>query len=235
MMINYQNYAAASTFIHVAQGAALFLLGAVEAYAVDNQVKRLALAGPLCLLAAAVAVPLLVLALPGGWNLELARAALDARRGFYLFVALGCFFGAAGLSRLTQVSVGAEGGGWHAAFLAFLAIAGGLYFVLPWRVNEDAWRPVFILHAAIGSTLLLAVALKAAHAFTGKRVLRVSWSVLLMVTALQLVTYREYDKSFSPRLVTLEAGPVLPAPKAAAAKKAAPKHAGPADKKRSNN
>ena len=155
MILNDASFTAASTLIHMAQGAALLALGAVEAYSVDNQVKKLALAGPLLLLAAAAAVPLAVLALPGGWNLEAARAALDARRGFYLFVALACLFGAAGLSRLTQVSTGAKGGGWQALFLVFLAVAGGLYFMLPWRVNEDMWRPVYLarcyrLHTAAG-------------------------------------------------------------------------------------
>lgn len=236
MILNDASFTTASTLIHAAQGAALLALGAVEAYSVDNQVKKLAFAGPLFLLLAAAAVPLAVLALPGGWSLELARTALDARRGFYLFVALACFFGAAGLSRITQVSTGAKGGGWHAAFLAFLAVSGVIYFMLPWRVNEDAWRPVFIWHAAIGSTLLLAVAFKAAHAFSGRRALQTAWAVLLMVTALQLVTYKELENSFSLKMVTLASAPPLPAAKAVpAGKAAATKHAGPADKKRSRN
>ena len=236
MTFNYQSFTAASTLIHIIQGVALLALGAAEACAVDNQVKKLAFAGPLCLLAAAAAIPLVILALLGGWSVEQARAALAERSGFYLFISSACLFGAAALSRITQVSKGAEKGGWYALFLFFLAAAAGLYFILPSRVNEDVWRVVFIWHAAIGSTLLLAVAFKVAYSFFGRRVLQTCWAVMLMITALQLVTYRENDKAFSPHIVAFDVAPRLPGGAVAPAVKAAhPKHAGTADKKRAHN
>lgn len=230
MTVNYAGFAAASTLIHSFQGAALLLLGAVEIYSLDKPESGLKLAGPLALLAAAVAIPLAALALPGGWSLEGLKAALEARRGFYLFIAFACLFGAAGLSRLTQLALDRKAGAWQALFLFFLAACGALYFVLPWRVNDEAWRQTLPWHAAMGFTLLLAVALKAAHIFSGKRKLHVAWAALLILTALQLAAYRETEGAFGLRLVTVETAPQLPAAKIAAP--AQHKNASTADKKR---
>jgi hypothetical protein len=68
----------------------------------------------------------------------------------------------------------------------------------------------------MGSTLLLAVAFKTAYVFSGRRKLHLAWAALLMVTALQLMTYRETESSFGLRMVTIESAPELPAGKAAA-------------------
>ena len=66
MILNYDGFTAASTLIHSSQGAALLLLGAVEAYSLDNPENKVKFAGPLALLAAAIAIPLAALALPAG-------------------------------------------------------------------------------------------------------------------------------------------------------------------------
>lgn len=210
MMIDFDSLTRASTGMHIAQGAGLFLLGAAEAYVHDNPRSRLAVLGPLALLAAAAAVPLVLLAVAADWNLELFRAVLDVRRGFYLFIALACLLGSAGLSRLTQLSVKSEGGAWQGAFLAFLAGAGALYFLMAWRVNEEAWRQVLAWHAAMGATLLLAVSAKAASLFSGRRALHLAWCALLMAAAIQLLSYRESPGAFGVRLVTFQAAPELP-------------------------
>ena len=213
MIIDYDSFARASTGVHLAQGAALFLLGAAEAYSHDNPGSRAALAGPLALLAAAIAIPLIMLGTAGSWNLDQLLAALDIRRGFYLFIAFACLFGAAGMSRLAQASLKTAGGGWQAAFLFFLAAAGALHFLLAWRVNEEAWRQVFAWHSAIGASLLLAVAAKAAHVFSGRRLLHAAWGVLLLMTAVQLLSYRETPAAFGLRMVTFQTAPDLPAQK----------------------
>lgn len=213
MTIDFDSLSKASTAIHMAQGAALFILGAAEAYSHDNPGSRVALAGPLALLAAAAGIPLIILGIAGAWNMEQFRAVLDIRRGFYLFIAFACLFGAAGMSRLTQASLKKAGGGWQAAFLFFLAAAGVLYFLLAWRVNEEAWRQVLAWHAAIGATLLLAVAAKIAHIFSGRRLLHAAWGVLLIMTAMQLMSYREVPATFGMRMVTFQTAPEMPAPK----------------------
>lgn len=236
MTLDYGSFSQASTLIHAAQGAALLLLGAVEAYALDNPGRKTALIGPLALLAAAAAIPLLVLALPGGWSLAQLRLALEVRRGFHIFLALSCLFGAAGLGRLTQVLMGRRGGGWQAVFLVFLAFIGVLYFAVASRVNEEAWRQVLVLHAAAGSTLLLAVVFKSAHIFTGRRFLHIGWAALLMVTAVQLLTYKESQGAFGMRLVTFESVPEFPPAKTTAPRQIqSSKNAGTADKKRPGN
>lgn len=214
-MVNYDAFTKASTLIHSAQGAALLLLGAVEAYTADNPEHKARFAGPLALLAAAAAIPLAALALPAGWSLENFKPALDARRGFYLFIAFACFYGAAGLSRLTQLLMDRRAGGWQALFLAFLAACGALYLLLPWRVNEEAWRQTLPWHAAVGVTLLLAVALKIAHVFSGRRKLQLAWAALLVLASLQLISYRETEGAFGLRMATLQSSPELPAAKAA--------------------
>jgi hypothetical protein len=233
MTLDYGSFARASTLIHAAQGAGLLLLGASEAYLLDNPGRKAALAGPLALLAAAAAIPLLILALPGAWSLDQLRLALEVRRGFHLFLAFACLLGAAGLSRLAQVSTDRRGGGWQALFLFFLAAVGVLYFFMASRVNEEAWRQVLVWHAAAGITLLLAVAFKAAHVFNGRRFLHVAWAALLMITALQLLTYKESQGAFGLRLVTFESSPELPP--ARTAKAPAFKNAATADKKRAGN
>lgn len=210
MMIDFDSLARASTGMHVAQGAGLFLLGAAEAYSHDNPGSRLAAAGPLALLASAVAVPLVMLSVAAHWDLDLFRAVLDVRRGFYLFIALSCLFGSAGLSRLTQLSVRSAGGAWQGAFLVFLAAAGALYFLMAWRVNEEAWRQVLAWHAAMGATLLLAAAAKTAEIFLRRRALHFAWCVLLLMTAVQLLSYRESPGAFGLRMVTFQTSPEMP-------------------------
>jgi len=223
MTLDYGSFAKASTLIHLVQGSALVLLGAAEAYALDNPGRKAALAGPAALLLAALAMPVLIMALPANWSLDGLRLALEVRRGFLIFFAFACLFGAAGLSRLTQLALGKTGGGWQTMFFGFLVLIGLLYFLLPYRVNEEAMREVLVWHAAVGATLLLAVALKAAHSFSGRRALHVVWAVLLMMAGLQLLTYQESPGSYGLRLVTMESAPP-PVP--------ALKNARPADKER---
>jgi hypothetical protein len=223
MTLYYNNFAQASTLIHLVQGSALVLLGAAEAYSLDNPGGKTALAGPVALLLAALAMPALIMALLAGWSLEGLRLALEVRRGFLIFFAFACLFGAAGLSRLTQLALGRTGGGWQTMFFGFLVLIGLLYFLLPYRVNEEAMREVLVWHAAAGATLLAAVAIKAAHSFSGRRALHVAWAVLLMITGLQLLTYQERPESYGLRLVTIK----TEAPPASATQ-----NARPADKER---
>lgn len=223
MTLDYNGFATASTLIHLVQGSALVLLGAAEAYSLDNPGRKAALAGPAALLLAALAMPALIMALLAGWSLDGLRLALEVRRGFLIFFAFACLFGAAGLSRLTQLALGRTGGGWQTMFFGFLVLTGLLYFLLPYRVNEEAMREVLVWHAAIGGTLLLAVALKAAHSFSGRRGLHIAWAVLLMITGLQLLTYQERPESYGLRLVSVESAPPPVV---------APKNARPADKER---
>lgn len=225
MILDYADYTRASNIIHAVQGGALLLLGAAEAYALDNKGRKFVLAASALLALSGVAMFGAVLALPGGWSLEQLSAALNFRRGFYLFIAFACLFFAAGLSRLTQAALDRQGGGWQAIFLAMLASSGILYFLLASRVNEEAWRQVLVWHSAIGGTLLLAVAAKVADVFRPRRALHFAWAALLLVTAMQLLTYRESQGAFAPRLVTMETPSEVP-PAAPA------KNAKPADKKR---
>lgn len=207
MTLDYSVFAAASTLMHVAQGAALLLLGAAEVYALDNGGGKAAYAGPLALLAAAAAMPLIMAWQLGAWDLDRLRLALDLRRGFLLFFAFACLFGAAGLSRLTQLATGKDAGGWRTMFLGFLSLSGVLYFMLSSRVNAEASGPVLVWHAAAGATLLAAVALKAAHGFSARRWTHIAWAVFLMMAGLQLATYKEPPETFGLRMVTMSAGP----------------------------
>ncbi|MDD2805207.1 MAG: hypothetical protein PHV33_06600 [Elusimicrobiales bacterium] len=225
MTIDYADFTRASNLIHSIQGGALLLLGAAEAYALDNKGRKFVLAASAALALSGVAMFGAVLALPGGWSLAQLSAALSFRRGFYLFIAFACLFSAAGMSRLTQASLDRRGGGWQALFLGLLAFAGLLYFMLASRVNEEAWRQVLVWHSAMGATLLLAVAAKTADIFKPRRALHFAWSALLLVTALQLLTYRESAGAFAPLLVTVETPAEVPPVKV-------PAKNAPADKKR---
>jgi len=228
--VDYDSFTRASTLIHSLQGGAFLLLGAAEAYALKQPGRRAELMGPLGLLLAGVLGFVVILAVPGGWNFSGLAGALGARGGFHLFIALSCLFAAAGLSRLMQHLAAPAGGRWQAFYLLLLAAIGALYFMLAWRVNEEAWRAVLLPHAAIGGALLLAVAAKAFYSFSGRRALQVCWALLVLATAAQLLAYREAAAAFGPHLVTLEAGPLKPQPAPVNIKNAAT-----AVKKRSGN
>jgi hypothetical protein len=228
MTIDYGDFTRASNLIHWLQGGALLILGAAEAYSLDNRGKKILLAAALALAVSGAAMFAVVLALPGGWSFAQLAAALQVRRGFYLFIAFACLYGAAGLSRLTHEALERDSGGWRAMFLALLAFAGALYFTMAWRVNEEAWHQVLVWHSAIGLTLLLAVAAKTADIFLSRRALHLAWAVLLLLAGLQLVSYKESPGAFAPRLVTVESAPETPV--------AVPsKNAKTADKKRPGN
>ena len=217
MTVDYDSFTRASTLIHSLQGGALLLLGAAEAWALKQPARRAGLVGPAALLLAGVLGFAVILAVPGGWSFSALAGALAARGGFRLFIAFSCLFSAAGLSLLMQRTV-PSGGRWQAFFLFFLASIGALYFMLAWRVNEEAWRAVLLPHAAIGGALLLAVAAKAFHSFSGRRALQVCWALLVVAAAVQLLAYREASAAFGPHVVTLEDGPLQPQPAPAAIK-----------------
>ena len=228
MTLDFSDFTRASNLSHLAQGAALLLLGAAEAWALDNKGRRVTIAAAAVLALSGVVMFLAVLGLPGGWSFEQLGEALTFRRGFYLFIAFAFVYAAAGFSLLTHEALERRGSGWQSIFLALLAFAGALYFVLAWRVNEAAWRAVLVWHSAIGATLLLAVAAKTASLFFPKRALGLAWAVLLMITGLQLVSYRETEEACAPRLVTIEAAPAAPPAGAL-------NNAKPADKKRTTD
>lgn len=223
MTIEYADFTKASSLLHSMQGAALLVLGAAEAYAIDNKGKMPGLAAGAVLALGGAAMFLVVLALPGGWSLEQLSEALAVRRGFYLFIALACVFSAAGLSLITRTVLGRLGGGWQAMFLALLVFAGLLYFALGWRVNGEVLREILVWHYAMGITILLAVAARCADIFLKRRALRQAWAVLLLAAGIQLVTYRENTETFALNLVTLEASSETQPPS---------KNAKPADKER---
>ena len=204
MIIDYADFTRASNLIHPIQGAALLLLGAAEAYALDNDGRRLTLSAAAALALSGALMFAVILALPGRWSPAQLAVALSVRRGFYIFVSFACVYSAAGLSLLTKEALGRGGGGWLATFLGLLAFAGVLYFVLAWRVDAEAWRRVLVWHAAIGGTLLLAVAARAADVFRPRRPLRLAWAALLLLTGFQLALYRETASAFAPRLITVE-------------------------------
>ena len=178
------------------QGAAFLVLGAAEAYSMDRPGRGAALIGPLALLAAAIAIPFIIFAMPGEWSLDGMSAALDARRGFYVFLAMAGLLAAAGLSRLGQDPAGRNSGNWVATSLFAFALCGVLYVMLAWRVNGEAWHQVMFRHAPMCATLILAVILKAENLVSRRRSFHMAWAVLLMITAVQLLTYTEFPEAF---------------------------------------
>ncbi|HAH32683.1 MAG TPA: hypothetical protein DCL44_10265 [Elusimicrobia bacterium] len=231
-LVDPENFRRASTFIHVSQGAALLVLGAVEAYTIDNKAKRTHFLPPAAFLVASALMLCSVFYFLGGWKLQTVRDALELRAGFYVFTAFAWFFTAAGLSRLMALYMGEKGGLWQFLFLGFLCVIGLLYFSVPYRVNETAWDPVFAAHTAMGFTLIAATIMKVFNFFIKIKALNVIWAILILTTAGQLLFYREDPRAFEYHSVTLQSSP---APQVPAAKDTAPKttlNAKPADKKR---
>ena len=246
MIVDYDSLTRASTLLHRLQGGAFLLLGAAELYALKNPGKRAELIGPLALLLAGFLGFAVILALPGGGEPGALAAALAARGGFRLFIAFSCLFLAAGLSGLMAYLTGPVARRWQVVFILLLTAVSALYFLLPWRVHEDAWRAVFVPHAVMGGALLLALLAKVISAFSGRRAFQAAWAALVLLTAVQLLAYREAAATFGPRMQTLQAGalpegappdgaPLSPEQQREISEILKIKNAKPADKKRSGN
>jgi len=206
------NYNAASTAIHIAQGAALLVLGLTEVYAGEPG-KRLKLFSPAALLAGGIAMALVMFYFLGGWSLDNTMVALKLKNGFLIFVSFACFYASAGLSQLTFLTSGGKGRGWHYLFLIFLAVIAVLYFSVASRVGAEAAAEVRVYHSAMGVTLLAAVLFKLLHGFRPRRGLHLGWIMLLLMTSFQLLSYREVEGAFDTRVVSIrtEMKPVMPA------------------------
>ncbi len=221
MTLNPDSYNTASTAIHIAQGAALLVLGLTEAYAGVEPGKRINFFSPAALLASGSAMALIMLYLLGDWSLDNALAALNTKNGFFIFVSFACFYAAAGLSQLTSLSSGGKGRGWHYVFLLFLAAIAALYFGVAGRVGPEAAAKVGIYHSAMGVTLLAAVLFKILYGFSPRRSLHLVWTILLLMTSFQLLSYREMPGAFDLNVISMrtemkpatQAVPVKPANK----------------------
>jgi hypothetical protein len=202
MTFNPEGYNTASTFIHVAQGGALLVLGLTEAFAKESDGK-IKLASPAALLAGPAAMALAILYFLGGWSIKSALFSLHIQRGFYIFISLACFYASAGLSQLNFLSSGETRRAWHYLFLVFLAVIAFLYFCVPGKVNPEAEREALINHSALGLTLFFAVISKFIHGLRPRRKFHIIWVSLLLVTAFQLLTYRETPGAFDFHTVGL--------------------------------
>ena len=214
MTPDFNNFNQASNAIHVLQGAALLTLGLTEGYTLDNpRHKKINLAAPLVFVLSAAGAAVAMLYFLGGWNIDNTLSALNVKRGFYIFVAFACCYASAGLSRFTYLASDAKSGGWHYMSLVFLTAIAALYFTMGAKVSEEASYIVGTAHSAIGATLLAAVLAKFLHGFLKWKAFNVIWSALLLMTAFQLLTYRENKNSFECKTVTIQAGPeIKPSP-----------------------
>ncbi len=206
MTLDLYSYNTASTAIHIAQGSALLVLGLTEAYAGVEPGKRIKFFSPAALLAGGIAMALIILCLLGGWHLDNALAALKMKNGFYIFVSFACFYASAGLSQLTFLSSDEKSRGWNYLFLLFLAVIAALYFSVAGRAGPEAAAEVGVYHSAMGATLLAAVLFKLIYGFRPRRSLHLGWSMLLLMTSFQLLSYREIKGAFDLRLVSIQSG-----------------------------
>ena len=227
-LIDPENLKQASTFIHVCQGGALLILGAAEAYAADNQAKKINFLPPAAFMLSGALMLVSMLYFLGNWHLQPLLDALELKKGFYIFPAFAWLFAAAGLGRMMALYMGEKGGFWQFLFLVFLCVIALLYFTVPYRVNEAARLPVLAFHSAMGISLLAAVVSKSLHVFMKKKILQIIWAVLILITAGQLLIYRENPQAFEYHVVTIQSSPEQPP----AAKDA---NAKPVDKKRPSN
>jgi len=190
------------------QGAALLALGLTEAYTPDNPLhKKINLAAPLVFVLSAAGAAAAMLYFLGGWSVKSALFALNIKKGFYIFVALACYYASAGLSRFMYLVSDEKSRGWHYVSLIFLTAIAALYFTMGAKVNEEAADAVGAAHSAIGATLLAAVLARFLHGFLKRKALHVAWAAFLLLASFQLLTYRETRSAFEYRIVTIEAGP----------------------------
>ena len=146
---------------------------------------------------------LIMLYFLGGWSLDNALVALKLKNGFFIFVSFACCYASAGLSQLTFLSSGEKGRGWHYLFLLILAVIAALYFSVAGRVGPEAAAQVAVYHSALGVTLLSAVLFKLAHGFIPRRSLHLGWTMLLLMTSFQLLSYREIEGAFDIRGISM--------------------------------
>ena len=216
MIFNLDSYNSASTVMHAAQGAALLALGLGEAYAARKPGGRIKFVPPLVFLLSAAVMLLAMLYFLGGWNAKDALLSLRLKSGFYIFISFACFYASAGLSQLTFLSSQEQNRGWHYLFLAFLAVIGLLYFGMSKKVNPGAAVEVAAYHSAFGFTLLAAVIFKFLCVFRPRGAFNLAWIVFLLITAFQLLSYREVKGAFDLGMVNLQASPLIAVPGAQA-------------------
>jgi len=213
MTLNFNSFNLASNAIHLMQGAALLTLGLTEAYTLDNpRHKKINPAAPLAFVLSAAGAAIAMLYFLGGWSVKNTLFALNVKRGFYIFVTFACCYAASGLSRVTYLASDEKNRGWHYLSLAFLAAIGALYFTMGGKVNEEASYIVSVAHSSIGATLLVAVLAEFLYGFLRRKAFHILWTALLIITAFQLLTYRENKNAFEYRLITTPAGPGIKAP-----------------------
>lgn len=210
------SFNSASTAMHVMQGAGLLALCLAEVCPAGALRRKLDLAASLALVLAAAGAAAAMLYFLGGWSVKDALAALNIKRGFYVFVAFACYYASAGLSRLMYLASGEKSAVWRHLTLVFLAAGAALYFTMGSKVHEDAARSVGAVNSAIGGVLLAALLAKVLHGFLKRNVFHLAWAALLFIASVQLLAYRENSAAFDCRMVTIRSGPEEPAAAGAA-------------------
>lgn len=216
------SFNAASTAMHIMQGAALLALGLAELRPAGAPRRKMDMAASLALVLAAAGAAAAMLYFLGGWSLKDAIFALNIKKGFYVFVALACYYASAGLSRLMYLASEEKSPVWRHLSLVFLTAGAALYFTMGSKVHEEAARSVGLANSAIGGALLAALLAKVLHGFLKRRVFHIAWTALLLLASIQLLSYRENKDAFEYRLVAIQAGPELRPAAAGAAQIAVP-------------
>lgn len=213
MTLGPDSFNAASTAMHVMQGAALLALGLAEACPAGAAARRkLDLAASLALVLAAAGAAAAMLNFLGGWSLKDALFALNIKKGFYIFVAFACYYASAGLSRFMYLASGEKNANWDHVSLVFLAASAALYFTMGSKVHEEAAGAVGAANSAIGAAIFAALLARVLHGFFKRKALHIAWAALLLIASFQLLAYRENKSAFEYRLVTVQSGPELKPP-----------------------
>ncbi len=188
--------------MHSLQGGAFLITALTAGYVCDRPESRLKMFIPLSLLLAGMVSLAAVPAVLSGWNLPAAWEILASKRLFLFLAAVSFLCIGAGLAETLSFQA-AGGRTWGRVSSVFLLACAGIYLAVHIRVHPEAARHVRILHMGIGIPLAAAAAVRLIESIWTSKPLRLAWLALLMMASIQLLTYREPDKVFALRTVTM--------------------------------
>ncbi len=178
------------------------IIALTAGYVCDRPGSRLKVLIPLSLLLAGIISLAAVPAILSGWDIPAMLEIMKSKRLFLLLAAVSFLCIGAGLAETLSLQPGG-GRTWGRVSSVFLLACAGIYLAVHTRVHPEAARQVMILHMGIGIPLAVAAAVRIVESIWTSKPLRLAWLALLIVASIQLLTYREPDKAFAPRTVTM--------------------------------
>lgn len=191
--------------MHMLQGLAFFVCAATDiALRGGESMKKFRFVSPAMFVFSGVAAILYAIFAIGAFDIDVFKAALDSRRGFLILFGISFILISAGISQAMHVFREREKSIWLILFFIFLFAIALLYAFYHKRVGAYSAYFALVNHWAAAGTLFIALVFKILSMKIHREIFRGLWAVFLMMTAFQLIAYRESGDAFGEKAVVLE-------------------------------